>query len=36
MIREERQAWPEAVAGIAVERFVVIDESAAHTDLVRA
>jgi transposase len=32
---EERRAWPEAIAGIAVERFVFIDESAALTNLVR-
>jgi hypothetical protein len=34
-IQEERQAWPEAIAGMAVERFVLIDESAARTDLAR-
>src|SRR5688500_19016958 len=34
-IQEERQAWPEAIAGIAMERLVFLDESAAHTDLVR-
>jgi transposase len=34
-IQEERQAWPEAIAGIATERFVFIDESAALTNLVR-
>jgi hypothetical protein len=34
-VKEERRAWPEAVAGIAVERFVFIDESAALTNLVR-
>ena len=35
-ILEERQAWPETIAGIAVERFVFLDESAARTDLVRS
>ena len=35
MIQEERRAWPEAIAKIAVERFVFIDESAALTNLVR-
>ena len=34
MIQEERRAWPEAIAKIAVERFVFIDESAALTNLV--
>lgn len=34
-ILEERRAWPEAIAGIARERFAFIDESAARTDLVR-
>jgi hypothetical protein len=34
-VQEERRFWPEAIAGIAVERFVFLDESAARTDLVR-
>ncbi len=34
-IQEERRNWPEAIAGIASERFVFIDESAALTNLVR-
>jgi len=34
-VQEERRFWPEAIAGIAVERFVFIDESAARTNLVR-
>jgi transposase len=34
-VQQERQAWPEAIAGIAAERLVFIDESAARTDLVR-
>jgi transposase len=34
-VQEERQAWPEAIAGIATERLVFIDESAALTNLVR-
>lgn len=34
-VLEERRAWPDAIAGIAVDRFVFIDESAALTNLVR-
>jgi len=34
-VREERRAWRGAVAGIAPERLVFLDESAVLTNLVR-